>query len=654
MGWTHKAGVGGTFANWPTGPAVSVTASGAFAVGDLIVVGISAGSALGSLSVNSVSDQLGNVYNSASNAFKFYDANGGAGANSGALVVYFAVCTTPGTPSVTITLNRAADYGCAMFVDGFTGVTATVDASATPASGIASATPGSGTTGATTNANQLALAIYADQGSSTTTGAASGYTAGARVSGSTANDIDLMYKDSGSTGSTLSAGNPISGGGSPGSSWAYLLVTLKLSAVQAAEAGMAIDSASVSVGASTTPHVSDAAQGIDSASVTIAGDVGLRPAGYVAPSWASYRPYPGRYTFYFADLQTNTLSMILPLTEVRFASYLNRAGTFSAKLQLADRRLVPDPVAAIAATTPEQAIVYVDRDGQLVAHASILTRSYDIATDTLSLDGQDLFWWFGKRLLGNNLSYNEDMMQVFRDLVTFTQGQPAGNLGIAIDNSVLSGVTINRVYQGDQQSNLGTILTELANLTPGFEFKVRAVWVGGVPQRQLLMAYPHFGIPAQTTGLLWAYPAGAITAMTWPEDGTVTARKVTALGNPQPDGTRPIAVSPASGSPGYPLTEETISFSIDLAADLQVAANAEEALRNGPITLPEVTVYGPIEPVFGTYAEGDHARYRIRAGTSGRWWAGMDTVWRIIGQEVTLLPDGTEQVKHLLSAALSS
>lgn len=882
--WARKSGVANVFHSSASLSVLEVVANGSFNVGDIILVTVSAGSMSAAQSVVSISDQLGNSYSPLTNGTKNYDAGAGGGSSSGLLSVYAAVNVAVGVPDIKVGLFTPASYGSALAVEGFTGTSTTVDVSATPASGAASSAPSAGTSGATTNGNELAMAIYADQGGYDLLVAPSGYTAGATVSGTTDNNLIFAYKDSGSSGSTITAGNVINGGGNTAVPWAYVVVVLKPSVISASETISIADSASVSISSSTTPHTSDA-QGIaDRGSVatsptptTYAGTVlGDNPSVYwrlgepsgltafdssgnnrpgtisatgvtysqagssvgdsntsmaldgatgqissvsvpnnfaamevwfktttvlssggqqeailatedtgsvpgvdmfatgrvggstlyfflrwnntsgfaaiestafindgkwhhavwtwdgtnhnvyldgqsigstaapqpitagklwcgayrgtsnfyqglvdevacyigplsaaqvlahytagitapVAPSAPFINPAPSwtlqtripRYRFYLARLDSNIVMATLPLTEVSFSNLLNQAGTFSAKLPLSDRALVPDPDLAMSATQPEQTVLYIDKGGQIVHASSILTRSYDLASDTITIGGQDLWYWFSKRVIVDSLSYtNVDILQIMRNLVTYAQGQPQGSLGIAVDNTLNSGVTRTRNYPSLASGQAGpasiaVACQELAALNPGFEFRVRAQWVNGVPQRQLQLAYPHFGIPAASTQLMWSYPGGPIEAMTIPEDGTATARRVIALGNQLPDGTRQIATS--AETIGFPLTDTTLSYSVDDAPSLQDFANNEQAARANPIMIPQVTVYGRPSPMFGTYHEGDHARYKVRPQTSGRYWTnGMDTVWRIVGLSVKIRQDGTEDVTHLLSAA---
>lgn len=359
-----------------------------------------------------------------------------------------------------------------------------------------------------------------------------------------------------------------------------------------------------------------------------------------------------RYTFYFHDLASNTLIATLPLTEVRWTLLLNQSGTFSAKLPLSDRGLVPDPEKALAATVPEETICYIDRGGVIVGHGSILTRHYDLATDTLELGGQDLWYWMSRREISEDQTFiGVDMLEIQRQLVAYAQAKENGDLGILLDDNLLSGVTRDRTYLGADLKKVDEMCSDLAALTPGFEFKVRCRWEGNSIARRLIQAYPRFGVDASTTQYVWAHPSGAITDFTWPEDGTASARRVYAQGTQSTDGTREIAIS--SATPAYPLTETSLSYDASTdSGSLQEFADAQQAARAQPLTVPEVEVYGPIDPVFGAYSEGDCARYRIRKGVSGRWWNGMDSVYRIIGLDITLNSDGSEKVKHLLSAAV--
>jgi hypothetical protein len=99
---------------------------------------------------------------------------------------------------------------------------------------------------------------------------------------------------------------------------------------------------------------------------------------------------------------------------------------------------------------------------------------------------------------------------------------------------------------------------------------------------------------------------------------------------------------------GYPLLEAVIpSKSIDNQYYLDSQARAHLTALANPVVIPEITVRGDLDPIFGSYSVGDDGRIRItdeRFPAPVAGGAGIDTYRRIIGQNVTPGEGGIPEV----------
>lgn len=338
------------------------------------------------------------------------------------------------------------------------------------------------------------------------------------------------------------------------------------------------------------------------------------------------------YTYLFTDLLTDTVLAELPLSGTAYSRQLNGPGGLDATLNVAGLQAALQSQWE-AATRPWRTAVWVDRDGLLVYGGPVITRRWQSASRTVSLGSSDWSAYLGRRSLRTRLrDLGVDQFQIARDIVAQVQAVPFGNVGLAVSSGA-SGVLRDVTYEPWERKWALEALTELAEQDNGFDWRLDVAYGGPTGfLRTLVLGYPQLGAPAETTGLVFAKP-GAIIDYAWPEDGSLTATTVDALGNGE--GTNMlISTAATAGMLGtWPVLEAQVSYKDErVKANLDAKAAYNAAGLSGDTVLPVLTVRADSEPRLGTYNPGDMAKISV---VDERFPAGMDTVDRIATIKVT-------------------
>ena len=237
------------------------------------------------------------------------------------------------------------------------------------------------------------------------------------------------------------------------------------------------------------------------------------------------------YRYLFADLLTNTILAELPLTKVQFSQQLNSAGTFSAELQLAGLQAANLNVAN--ATIPGRTAIYVDRDGTLVWGGVLWNREYSSQSQSIRLNaGEFESYWNRRRITTDTVFSNTDQLTAVQTIVTNANAATNGNIGIAV-GSETSGVLINRTFYGYEYKTVLAAIQDLSKSSTGFDFNIQVYYdSNGNPAKLLRLGYPRYGkiySPTSPSVPVFELP-GNIVEYTWPEDGSIAANYLYALG----------------------------------------------------------------------------------------------------------------------------
>lgn len=337
------------------------------------------------------------------------------------------------------------------------------------------------------------------------------------------------------------------------------------------------------------------------------------------------------YRYLFADLLTNTILAELPLTGVSFTTQLNQAGTFSGHLLLGG--IDATEYNAYNATIPGRTAIYVDRNGLLIYGGIIWGRNYDSKTQTLSIDAREFESYFEKRRITQTTDFtNIDQLAIARNLITQAQSAPYGNIGVQVGTET-SGVTISRTYYDYEYKGVYSAFQDLSRGDNGFDFNINVAYDGsGNPSKTLALGYPRLGTvysSTSTTAPVFVFPAGNIVSYNYPEDGSIAANTIYALGAGSNEGKLIVTGQDATKfTEGWALLEEQANYSdVTDQTYLQDLADGQIAAVSYPPTVLKISVPAFVDPIVGTYSVGDDARVMI----TDNWSAINDDIFRIVG-----------------------
>jgi len=360
------------------------------------------------------------------------------------------------------------------------------------------------------------------------------------------------------------------------------------------------------------------------------------------------------YRYLFVDLLSNTIIGELPLTGVGFTQQLNQPGTFQGHLLLSG--VNADKYNVELSTIPAFCGLYVDRDGVLVWGGVIWGRSYNSTSQTLSFSAQEWISYFDHRRVTQDVQFtNIDQLVIAKTLIEDAQNATYGDIGVGYNSAgqTTSGVLINRTYYNYELKNVYQAVQDLSRQGDGFDFSIDVGYdaITGLPVKNFNTYYPRSGV-AYTFGdpdvPVFTFPAGNMVEYEYPEDGSVVANTVYALGAGSNEGKLLSTQSDATKfTEGWALLEDQANYSD--VTDATLLAELTEGQVNG-LSYPPTTIKAVVPaftaPLFGTYNVGDDARIII---TDSRFPTGLDEIYRIVGLNVQPGEDGPERVTITLT-----
>ena len=341
------------------------------------------------------------------------------------------------------------------------------------------------------------------------------------------------------------------------------------------------------------------------------------------------------YRYLFADLLSNQVIAELPLTNVNFTQQLNTAGTFTGEILLSGINAAGMNVAN--ATIPARSAIYVDRDGVLVWGGVIWNREYSSSNQTLKVTAREFESYFERRRITADVVFsNTDQLTAVQSIINTAQAATNGNIGVAV-GSETSGVLITRTIYGYEYKTVFSMIQDLSRSNNGFDFNVYVYYdANGNPAKLLRLGYPRYGqVYSATDSTIPVFELpGNIIEYTYPEDGTIAANTIYALGaGSNPGKLLSTGVDSTKLSTGWPLLEEQANYSdITDATLLGNLVNGQVAVVSYPPTTIKIAISPNNDPIFGSYEIGDDARVRI---LDDRFPTQLDTIYRIVAYNVT-------------------
>ena len=360
------------------------------------------------------------------------------------------------------------------------------------------------------------------------------------------------------------------------------------------------------------------------------------------------------YRYLFVDLPTNTIIAELPLTGVAFTQQLNQAGTFSGHLLLSGVNAAAFNIDA--STIPGKCGIYVDRNGILVWGGVIWGRTYNSTEQTLTFTAREWISYFERRRITQTVNFNNiDQLVIAKTLVEDAQDAPYGDIGILYNTAgqTSSGVLVDRVYYDYELKTVFNAIQDLSRQEDGFDFDIDIEYDGvtGLPTKAFNTYFPRSGNaydPNDPEAIVFQFPAGNVVEYEYPEDGSIAANTIYALGAGSNAGK---LISAQQNTlfllDGWPLLEDQANYSdITDQTVLDELATAQVIAVSYPPTTLKMVVPPYVVPEYGTYAVGDDARILIY---DNRFPEGLDEIYRIVGISVQPGEDGPERATLTLT-----
>lgn len=321
----------------------------------------------------------------------------------------------------------------------------------------------------------------------------------------------------------------------------------------------------------------------------------------------------------------------MPFSQVGWSNVLNRPGAFAGTLPLRHSKVTR------ANIEPGSTTLFVLRDGQPRWGGIIWTAQATTESATLQVGAEGFHSYFRRRHLHETRTYAQvDQHDIARDLLTYAQERPRGDVGVVLD-PVDSGVLRDQTWWFYEKVNIGEQIENLSKRQGGFDFAYEvSMDVDGNPVVTFVPSYPRRG---RKTGLVFDLAAN-VNLLSETVDATTLATETHVVG--AGEGESMLLVTVADQDPGdYPLLEVVEAYKdISVSETLLSRAQTRQQLLRLPFDLPEVEVRPSPDTEVGAFIEGDEVEVRASDG-----WAEVSGLHRILAYSVTVGDDGTEQVK---------
>jgi hypothetical protein len=356
------------------------------------------------------------------------------------------------------------------------------------------------------------------------------------------------------------------------------------------------------------------------------------------------------YRILFADLSTGAINAEIPVTNVAVTRQINSAGTASFAILLSDSNSVEYNI--INSTTPGRTQVWIDRDGVLVFGGILWSRVYKSGTQHLEMTVQEFESYLSHRMITTTQVFNNvDVFTIVQTLVNQMQSATGGNIGIVVPTNT-SGVTATKTYYSYELRSVLSAIQDLSKSNNSFDFAINYAYDGGgIPVKTLALGSPRLGTAYSSSSItapVFEFPAGNVIEYEYPEDGTLLANTVYAVGAGSNEG-KIIATSTDTSkvTAGWPLLETTGNYSDinDTTLLGNLSAGQLKAVATPPVTM-KMVVNPSTDPVYGSYNLGDDCRVRI---LDDRFPTGLDTTYRIMAISLQPGENGPERATLTLT-----
>jgi hypothetical protein len=377
-------------------------------------------------------------------------------------------------------------------------------------------------------------------------------------------------------------------------------------------------------------------------------------------------------TYKLTDAFSGALLAELPLAGVTFTLGMNQAGPFQGTLDVEDPLV--QSIDWLNATRVNRSGLWVDIDGSIAWGGAVTDRTYTLSKSTLSLSGQEWYYYFGLRLQAADygalwastpVPSTTIASRVMSDALAAPYSLP---ITVVVDGVTPSEFWIPFSAPITQRLSVDMIVRELAQMgyPVGFDIAGDPFYLSGIPTAQITLSYPQRGTAPPSPPLVMDL-ANAIE-FTYDENGTSQANGMVEMLSGS-GGVSGEAFSEASLGDGWPLLEAMgshSSMSSIPAPDAVVEAflTGDLALRAYPLTVATVT-YPLFDdtgmgayPSWGDWQVGDDVLVILKSSAdipaNPRFPDGLSSYFRIVSAEVTIKDEGVSTVKFTLNVPPSN
>lgn len=353
------------------------------------------------------------------------------------------------------------------------------------------------------------------------------------------------------------------------------------------------------------------------------------------------------YRYLVVDLRTDSVLAELPFTGVSFSQEINAIGSWQGEILMTD--VQEEYMNIVNSTVPGRSGIYVDRNGVLVWGGIIWGRSYDSDSQTLKINAREFLSYFERRrIVADQVFTNADQLTVAQTLINNAQ-YGSGNIGVAVGTET-SGVTIDKTYYGYELKGVFSAIQDLSRSLAAFDFRIKVSYDNnGLFVKTLELGYPRLGTPYSATDVsapVFEFPAGNVIGYEYPEDGTLAANTIYAVGSGSNEGKLIESATNVNYlSAGWPVLEDSANYSdisdIDLLANL---ASGQLAAQVYPPTTLKIVAPAAQDPQLGSFDVADDVRVRIR---DPRFPNGIDATYRLVSLSVTVGDSGSGETMTL-------
>jgi hypothetical protein len=356
----------------------------------------------------------------------------------------------------------------------------------------------------------------------------------------------------------------------------------------------------------------------------------------------------------------NPIIAELPFTDVSFTQQLNSIGTFQGHVLLSG--INTDNLNVYNGTIPGKTILWVLYSDPVtltsvpVWSGVIWAREYDSASQTLSINAQEMMSLYNRRRISTTKNYSStfyDPMYIAYELMKYAEALPHGKTGLTY-NTNTSVYATKKLYEGYELKSVYQAIKDLASNF--FDFKIAPLVSGGDLINRFYLGDP-LGTVYSASSLLapvFQFP-GNLVEYKFPEDASGAANKLYGLGyGANNSKILATAIDPAKITTGdWPLLEDTANY-VDIG-DLQLLKDLTLGQLNAisyPPTTIEVVIPPYIDPFYPSYNIGDQVRMDIQddyfpSGLNGE-------ILRIIAISVAPGENGPSRVTLTLSRLLAA